>query len=79
MAWGLGKNPTSSAPTNRGHTGPCSATFAIRTTRPKSDTAAALGTTADWPRSSMRFDTRGVTTKMDSAMSDEDSPAVRKE
>ena len=33
----------------------------------------ALGTTADWPRSSMRFDTRGVTTKMDNAMSEEDS------
>ena len=48
-------------------------------TRPSSDTAAALGTTADCPRSSMRLDTRGVTTKMDSAISDEASPAVKNE
>ena len=77
---GLGarEEPPPAALHEQGPYRPVQLTFAIRTTRPRSDTAAALGSTADWPRSSMRFDTRGVTTKMDNAMSEEDSPAVKK-
>ncbi len=75
---GLGKNPTSNAPTNGGHTGPCSATFAIRTTRPRSDYGRGLGHHADWPALVDALRHRAVTTKMDNAMSEEDSPAVRK-
>ena len=42
-------------------------------------TAAASGTTFDWPRSSTFFDTRGAMQNVESAMTDEVRPAMKNE
>ena len=78
-ACGFGTKPMGSAAANSTHSGPCTTTLPSMMASPAMVMAAATGTTRCCPRSSTRFDTRGAMKNVDSAMTDEVSPATKNE